>query len=86
MLMDFEVPSHPTWTEVRKDSSRGLDEADAVYRVRGPRRMGWTAPFDTAFHWRSEGGELVVVMCWMCVEIWTQLGVHLLQAVLSHCR
>ena len=30
MLMDFEVSSHPTWTEVLKGSSRGLDEADAT--------------------------------------------------------
>ena len=30
VLMDFEVSSHPTWTEVLKDSSRGLDVADAT--------------------------------------------------------
>ena len=30
VLMDFDVSSHPTWTEVLKDSSRGLDEADAT--------------------------------------------------------
>ena len=37
MLMDFEVSSHPTWTEVLKDSSRGLDEADVRLMLQSSR-------------------------------------------------